>query len=198
MSSLVGMINASLVKVGGNTILSLTEGSEEARHCNIRYQEIMDTLLQSHPWNFSIHRATLTPLTTTPNHEWDYQFLLPTNPYCLKVLSVYDDYPFKVEGRNILCDEASIDIKYIKRVTDVNTLSPIFRELFSLYLGSELAYPIAGSNSLKQQLLAEFTRMLSVARSIDGQEGTPQKFKTGSWISSRGRGSSRYAVARRY
>jgi len=198
MASLVGICNASLQKVGGNTILSLTENSEEARHCNTRYQEIMDALLQSHPWNFSIHRATLTPLTTAPNHEWDYQFLLPTNPYCLRTLELGEQYPYKVEGRNILCNYTPIDIKYVKRVADVNQLSPLFREVFSLYLASELAYPIAGSASLKGQLLQEAAMLLRRAQSMDALEDTPDNFRDGSWFTVRGNRSSRYVVARRY
>jgi len=198
MSSLVAMSNAALSKVKANSILSLTEDSEEARACNSRYQDIIDSLLQSFPWNFATERTTLTPLTTSPEFEFDYQFLMPTNPYCLKVLSVYEGYTYKVEGRNILCDEASIQIKYTKRVTDVNQMTPLFRELFSLHLAADIAYKFAASSSLKAELLAEAGRLIRIARSMDAQEGTPTGFKTGSWIAVRGKGHKKFVVARNY
>lgn len=198
MASKVQMANAALTKVGGNLILSLTEGTAAARACNTRFDDILYSLLQDHPWNFAVERATLVPLTAAPNHEYDYKFLLPTNPYCLKVLDVYLEVPYKVEGRYILCNESSIDIKYIKRITDVNELSPMFRELFSLKLAADLAYSEAGSVNLKQQLLEEFNRLLREARSIDAQEDTPDEFRKGSWTRNRGRGSSRHVVARQY
>lgn len=196
MASRVSMANAALTKIGGNAILSLTEETEEGRQCNSRFDDVLDLLLQSHPWNFAIHRATLVPLTTSPDHEYSYQYLLPTNPYCLKVFSVYNDYPHKVEGRNILCDYTPISITYIKRITDVNNLSPMFRELFALYLGAELAYPIAGSTAVRQELLSEFDKVLRVARSVDAQEGTADQFRLGSWYTERGAKSSRYVVSR--
>jgi len=198
MASKVSMANAALTKIGGNAILSLTEQTEEGRQCNSRFDETMDFLLQSHPWNFAVHRVTLVPITTTPDHEWEYQFLLPTNPYCLRLLDLQNDYPHKVEGRYVLCNYASISIHYIKRIKDVNELSPMFRELFALKLGSELAYPIAGSNSLRQELLTEFARVLRVSRSVDAQEGTADNFRNGSWMTDRGKKSNRFVTARRY
>lgn len=197
MASIVAMCNAALTKVGGNNILSLTEETEEARQCNSRYKEVMDFLLEAHPWNFATHRATLTPLTTDPDHEWEYQYLLPTNPYCISVRSVYNDYPYAVEGRYILCNYTPISITYTKRITDVNMLSPLFRELFALKLASELAYPIAGSTTKGDALLAEFGQMLRLARSRDSMEGTPDNFRNGSWTNNRGAKSGRYVIARR-
>ena len=191
------MANAALTKIGGNAILSLTEETEEGRQCNSRFDDVMDALLQAHPWNFALKQATLAPLATAPDHKWAYQFLLPTNPYCLKVIEVYNDPDFKVIGRNLMCDDSVVSITYIKRITDVNNLSPMFRELFALKLGAELAYPIAGSTAKGESLLSEFSQVLRIARSVDAQEGTPDNLKTGSWYNERGQRSSRYVIARR-
>jgi hypothetical protein len=198
MASSVGMCNAALIRIGANEITSLTEDSEEARKCNARFQDTLDALLESHPWNFSIARATLAASATAPNHEWDYQYLLPQRPYCLRVVRLYSDYEYKIEGRYLLCNQEDVSIKYVKRVTDMNELSPMFRECFALYLGAELAYPLAGSNALRQELLGEFGVLIRQARSKDAQEETPDNFKNGSWFTSRGVKSSRYVVSRRY
>jgi len=198
MASKVQMCNAALTKVGGNAILSLTEATEEGRQCNSRFNEVVDFLLQSHPWNFAIKRVTLTPLAESPDHEWEYQYLLPTNPYCLRLLDIYNDYPHKVEGRNILCNYTPISIHYIQRIADVNQLSAMFRELFALKLASEFAYPIAGSNAVRQDLRTEFAQMLRVARSVDAQEGTADNFRTGSWMKDRGRKSNSFVTAKQY
>lgn len=198
MASKVSMANAALTKIGGNAILSLTEETEEARQCNARFDDVVDMVLQSHPWNFAQHRMTLVPLTTSPDHEWEYQFLLPTNPYCLKVNFIYEELPYKVEGRHILCNYTPIKITYTKRVVDVNDLSPMFRECFALYLAAELAYPIAGSTTKGESLLAQFGALIRPSRSIDAQEGTPDNFKDGTWMTDRGRKSSRFVVAKRY
>ncbi len=195
MASKVGMCNAALIKIGANEITSLTEDSEEARKCNARFQDVLDALLESHPWNFAMERATLAASSTAPNHEYDYKFLLPQRPYCLRVVQVYNDYPYKVEGRYIFTNYSDISIKYIKRVTDMNELSSMFRECFSIYLAAELAYPLAGSTALRQELLGEFSQLIRQARSKDAQEETADNFKNGSWYTSRGVKSSRYVVS---
>ena len=194
MASKVGMCNAALIKVGANEITSLTENSEEGRKCNARFQDILDTLLESHPWNFAMERTTLAASSEAPNHEFDYKFLLPQRPYCLRVVQVYNDYPYKIEGRYLFSNYSDISIKYIKRVTDMNELSSLFREAFSLYLAAELAYPLAGSTALRQEILGEFTVAMRMARTKDAQEETADNFKNGSWYTCRGVKSSRYVV----
>ena len=192
------MCNAALIKIGANEITSLTEDSEEARKCNARFSEVLDSLLESHPWNFAIERATLAVSAESPNHEWEYKFLLPQRPYCLRVVQEYNTFPYKIEGRYLFSNYADINIKYVKRVTDMNDLSSMFRECFSLYLGAELAYPLAGSNALRQELLSEFKFAMRQARSKDAQEETADNFRNGSWFTSRGVKSSRYVVGRQY
>lgn len=175
-------------------ITSLTEDSEEARLCNARFNDILDEMLESHPWNFAIDRATLSASSETPNHEYDYKFLLPQRPYCLRVVKEYNDYSYKIEGRYLFSNYSDINITYVKRVTDMNELSSLFRECFSLYLAAELAYPLAGSNALKQQMYAEYERLIRQARSKDGQEETPDNFQNGSWYTNRGIKSNRFVV----
>lgn len=195
MASKVAMCNAALTKIGANVITSLTEASEEARICNARFNDVLDALLESHPWNFAIERATLAASADAPNHEYSYKYLLPQRPYCLRVVSVYNDYEYKIEGRYLYTDYSNISITYVKRVTDMNELSPMFRECFSLYMAAELAYPIAGSNALRQELLGEYDRAIRLARSKDAQEETADNFRNGSWYTGRGKKSSKFVVS---
>jgi len=185
MASKVGMCNAALRKVGANTINSLTEGSEEARICNERFDEILDTLLQLHPWNFALHRAELSVTLPAPAFGYTNKYLLPTNPYCLKVESEDAGYDYVIEGRYLLSNYGTIKIKYIKRITDVNDLSAAFRECFSDYLAGELAVPLTGSLQLKGLMLQQFGASFKWARLRDAQEGTPETQPEGSWITTR-------------
>ena len=73
----------------------------------------------------ALARQELGQLAATPLFAWDFQFQLPTSPYCLRVLTLNDDPAmgdpgddFVVEGRVLLTDESSAKIKYIKRITD--------------------------------------------------------------------------------
>jgi len=188
MASKVSICNSSLLKIGANTIISLTADSEEARQCNARFDDMLDYLLQIHPWNFAMARATLAQLATTPDFEFTYEYQLPTDPYCLQVVEYYpraSAYRYKVEGRKLLTNEGTVEIKYIKRVTDMNELGPLFREMFAYYLAAELSWSLTGSATLKQNMEANFLEAMRMAKLRDSQEDTPDAVAQGSWITSR-------------
>ena len=81
--------NMGILKTGSKvTISALTEDSDNARLCNTFWGPVRDAVLRSHPWNCAIHRTTITAMSDTPDSDWDYQYQLPVNPYCLRILQV--------------------------------------------------------------------------------------------------------------
>jgi hypothetical protein len=192
MASKVSISNDALIRVGADTIISLTEDTEQGRVCNQAFPDAYDALLQSHSWNFAIERAQLTQSATEPVYGYDHKYLLPTNPYCLKVLSIDGEYPWKVEGRYLFTDESPVYISYISRVADFNRLSPLFRQALSLYLASQICYTLTGSTSLKASITQEFTQIYKLARFEDAKEGTPDEFQPGTWK------TCRYSSTRRH
>jgi hypothetical protein len=138
-------------------------------------------MLQSHNWNFAIERAQLSKQTTGPLFEYSNKYLLPTTPYCLKVLELEGDDEWKVEGRYLLTNADEALITYISRVSDLNKLSPLFRQTLSLYIASQICYTLTGSTSLKGTLAAEWKEIYRVARFEDAKEGTPEEFQPGTW-----------------
>jgi len=177
MATEVSICSKALRLLGDDPITSLTDDSERARLCNSLYGDARDYLLRSHPWNFAITRASLAQLSDSPAYQYSYQYALPTDPYCLRVLSMeYEDYIFKVEnfateGRVLLTDESTAKILYIARITDTNRFDPMFTDLLATKLALDLAYPVTNSVNLMAQVQKLFERRLSDARSIDGQEG---------------------------
>ena len=178
MATELSICSNALRRLGDDPITSLTDDTERARLCNSFYSDTRDAVLRLHPWNFAITRATLAQLSTTPTYEYAYQYALPTDPYCLRVLSMeYEDYIFTVEnsteGRVLLTDESTAKIKYIARITDTALFDTLFVDTLTAKLSAELAYPITGSASLQAQMEKIYQQKLSEARSIDGQEGFP-------------------------
>jgi hypothetical protein len=190
MASKVSICNSALIKLGANTITSLTEDSEEARKCNAIFEHVLDTLLQMHPWNFATYRATLAQLSETPEYRYQYYFQLPTSPYCLQVLEVYNKPEYKIEGRKLATDEDVVQIKYIGRVTDMNQLSPAFRECLAFYIARDLSDNMTGSGRQKNDYNSLFERYFKLAKLRDAQEDTPDDVENGSWIDCRIAGKS--------
>ena len=177
MATEVSICSNALRKLGDDPITSLTEDTERARLCNAFYESSRDSLLRSHPWNFAITRATLAQLSTTPAYGFAYQYALPTDPYCLRVLEMeYQDYIFKIEnlatvGRVLLSDESTAKILYIGRITDTALFDSLFVDTLTAHLALKLAYPITNSVTLQAQMQKLYQLKLSEARSVDGQEG---------------------------
>jgi hypothetical protein len=163
--------------LGDDPITALTDDTERARLCNSFYEPSRDLVLRSHPWNFAITRATLAQLSDTPAYEYSYQYALPTDPYCLRVLEMqYKDYVFKIEhyasqGRVLLTNESTAKILYIAKVTDTAQFDSMFVDVLTAKLAVDLAYPVTNSVKLQDQMQKLFQQKLSEARSVDGQEG---------------------------
>ena len=177
MATEVSICSNALRRLGDSPITSLTEDSERARLCNALYAPARDSLLRSHAFNFSITRASLAQLSTAPSFEFAHQYLLPTDPFCLRVLKMeFDDFKFKIEnlageGRVLLTDEGTANILYIARITDPNLFDSIFVDTLTAKLAAELAYPITNTTSLQTQMERLFKLKLTEARSIDSTEG---------------------------
>jgi len=187
MPSVVDICNEAMDLLGAATITALTENSKEARLCNRRFETVRDSVLRSHPWNVAITRASLAKDSDAPAFGFANQFTLPTDPYCLRVLSfwnsnvdsevaAYDSQVmFKIEGRKVLSDEGTCKITYLARVTDTETYDSLLSSTIAHKLAAETAYAITGSTTVSQSMQQLYELRLREARSIDAMEGVPDK-----------------------
>jgi len=200
MTSNVDIANFALNDIGASNIAALDENSKPARIINQRYASVRDTVFRAHPWNCLINRAELNQETDTPAFGYAYQYALPTDPYCLRVLEFNNGsmgYPqdnmhsntggpvFVIEGRKLITDEGTAKIKYIGRSTDPNTYDASLIDLLAARLAFEICQAIVGSSSMVQLKSAIYEKKLSEARFVDGSEGAPQKIESSDFIESR-------------
>ncbi len=191
MPSETDICNMALMKVGAKPLIStLTEKTDNARLCNTFYDAVRDAVLRSHPWNCAIHRKTITALTEDPDSDFDHQYQLPTNPWCLRILQVGElvEQPtiWNVEGRRLLTNQDSPSIVYIKRITDTNEFDSLLIDAFVLKLAIKIAMPLSTDARLVKNLVDELESIsLPEARSIDGQEQSVQRMQVDEWTNAR-------------
>lgn len=190
MASVVDICNEAMDLLGAATITSLTENSKEARLCNRNFDKVRDTVLRAHNWNIAVVRKQLAKDSESPAFGFTNQFTLPTDPYCLRVISLHtsnvdnDISPydiqamFKIEGRKVLTDEGTCRIIYIGRITDTEQYDSLLSSTIAYKLAAETAYAITGSTSVSQQMFSLYDRSLSEARSMDAIEGKPDRIIT--------------------
>ena len=174
MASEVDIINSAMNMIGASNIIARDEDSKAARVSNQRYDSIRDAVLRAHPWNCAVTRRSLAPDSETVAFDWDYQFTLPADPYCLRVLRLdYLDIEFRVEGRKIVTNEQSINLIYIARVTDPNTYDTLLQEAIAARLAADVSFTLSQSTSLTQNMYSLYESKLKEARFVDATEGTP-------------------------
>ena len=205
------IINEALTKVGQRRITAAQLATPDNKASNLAvdtYENHRDQLLEDHPWNFAIERASIVKESTTPIFDFNYEYAYPdgTTPadklYALRILKINDDLlwawgqwgwipqpgfsMWKSEGRKILSNiDTPLEVRYIGRVTTYATMSAMFKDLLAQKLAMEWAEPLTGSTALGTETERRFTRKLGEARSIDGQEGIPDPIETSSWLMER-------------
>ena len=179
MASKVQICNLALARLGAARITSLTDNTAEAKLCTLMYDDLAEEVMVEGAWSSTINRASLNQTTNTPSYGYDYEFQLPTNPFCLRVLAVDEDIPgdnsYRIEGDKLLYNSSTVKIKYIGRVDDTQSYDPMLKRAIVSRLAAELAYPITGTAQVAQQMLDLYLRHVAEGLSVDGQQGSGEE-----------------------
>jgi hypothetical protein len=173
MASFVEITSNALRLLGDDPITSLTEDSERARLVNALYEEVRDEVTRAAMWNCAKDRQVLASLATTPAFGWSFYHQLPST--CLRVVDVLSGdirVEHELEGRKLMTDESSVNLIFLKKITDPNDMDSLFVGAYTAKLAAELAEAITGSRSLAEQMWQLYERKVREARTIDSQEGT--------------------------
>lgn len=184
--SKVSICNSALIKVGAERISSITQDTKSARILNALWDQVRDSVLRAHKWNFATKRVTLSPTSDSPDFGYDYVYDQPND--CLRVLNTFpDSIDFVVEGRKILTDEETLDVLYICRHESEADWDSCFAEAMAWRLASEIAYNLTESNTLAVNCDKKYREVLAEARSMDGTEGTTEAIVSDDWTMARRR-----------
>lgn len=186
--SKVSICNAALIDLGADTIMTLTQDSESARACNAVFDTLLDQILTAHNWNCAKHKQALAQSATAPLFGYEYAYALPTDPYCLKVLNLYEEdsgYEWKVVGRYLETSSETANIEYLKRVTDINDLTPTMAAALSALIAATIAYRITANASMRETMWKVYGGKLQDAIAKDAQEKREDLDDSDSWIDAR-------------
>ena len=190
MTSIVQICNIALSNIGEQRISALSDNTERARLCNLRFEDCRDAVLRSYPWKCAVARVALASSTTAPAWGYTYQYLLPSD--CLRVLDieeVTEDY--QIEGRFIVTDATAVKLKYIQRIEDPNQFDALLVQAIAMKLASELAEAITGRADLRDRMLSKYLQVISEARGVDATERSmPELLTSDLFITSRRVGST--------
>jgi hypothetical protein len=175
MPSEVDLCSTALLKLGDTTIMELGENSQRAKLARLIYPEIRDAVQRVHPWKCCTFQRSLARLSDAPAFGYAYQFQLPSDPYCLRVLYIDGDpdrnlIPYKIVGRKLHCDELAVDLWFIGRVVDPNAWDSLLVEAIIARLMVDLAYPVTSNPALSTALFTAYQLKVGEAGAVDLDE----------------------------
>lgn len=114
--------------------------------------------------------ANWTTLTTatdiTPAFEWTYMFDLPADFLCRRY--TFEDNTshrtqdsYTIEGSKYMTDDATVDMVYSKRVTDVTKFNALFIKALYLNMAKNFATAIANDAKLEDGIAKELKAVMS-------------------------------------
>jgi len=178
--SKTSICNMALTPLGAQRIHDIGDASDEtAVLCRLYYDIIVDEVLRSHTWNCAIWFQSLASLSSDDDdyllddyEEYDYQYTLPTDPKCLRVISIpeYPDYDYEIVGDYLLCDLDEVVLKYVKRITDPTKFDALLVQSIAYRLAAELADRITNSSRTRDNMLKMYEWQLNRAQTVDSIE----------------------------
>lgn len=186
MASKVEIINMALRGLGADPIASLSEGTENARKMLTAYPICLKGLLRLHPWSFNKKETALSLISTAPVlTDFAYIYTLPSDFVRLNKTSVEPDYAHKIKGRNLYSNANAVSIEYGYYLDDPTQYDDAFVETLAAKLAAELCYSITREKDMAKIKWEEFNTKLRLAKSLNGQEVTPDEPQNDSWLNSR-------------
>ena len=180
-------LNDALGQIGSARITAIDDGSVNANFCQLFYPTLRDGMLRGHFWNFALTWVELAQDAVLPTIGTAYSYELPSDFLRLKVYAGsnpsssssvfwvpgvrYVSY-YKIEGTKLRTNDGSAFIQYVRRVENADEWDAEFYQAVCTRLASKLALAIRKDPKLSMGLLEQSEAFLSIAMSIDGQEGS--------------------------
>jgi hypothetical protein len=168
--------NLALSKIGTESIVSITDGTPTANVCNLIYEPSVNELLRLHNWHFAKAQATLTS-ATAPSFHWTRAYTLPADFVRMVGFNKFDDFnskpSYEIQGTQLLTNETTATIIYIKSGVAPASFSGDFVELLSLLLAKKLVLATKADPNIIKLLEAQYMGLSQrVAQMMESEENT--------------------------
>jgi hypothetical protein len=180
--SSVSICNSALLKIGGDVISSLTDGSRAATICNALYATLRDEVQGSAPWRFCTQQAVLAALSTPPLFKYSYSFQLPSD--CLRALFLNTD-PWTQQQNLIFANQPTVNLTYLQQNTDETTWDARFAEALAWRIAMELSLALVQSQGSRETSEKSYMAAIAQARAMNAVVGTSQQLIADIWSGSR-------------
>jgi len=187
-NSAVQICNYALGRIGHNSIItSLSESSTAATQCNLVYDRVRLSTIESHDWAFLRKHALLTQSGLTPPVYWDYAYQYPGDAQ--KLIALYDvnwerqsdqrrmDYEIGVQTstgltyRLIYSNLKTAYLRYTIDSEEPEIWPQYFVDAIFVAIAAEICLSMTGSQSMTMELQQAALVAMDRARAQDNEQG---------------------------
>ena len=166
------IINAALLHMNQDSILSPIGESKNAKLCAQVYEPTLAECLSAHPWSFACRAVVLQERAEKPKDaRFERQYQLPKDLgriWQVTIPGCEDAAQYAVQGAMLLSNDAPLQLLYTPTSVEAFDMPPLFRAYFALAIADKLFNKITGSRdgaALMHNLMLEAE---SEARHADG------------------------------
>lgn len=185
--------NMALTNIGiSKTIVDLdTDGSEEARICNLWYEPSLEIITEEHSWEFATSYATgLAAVGSQPaNIDWQYAYRAPVDMLRPLRLSSMQGVrkpkpndgttaPYRV-GSDTLgkliytdCEPDDLSLKYLRLFDNPVYFPPSFASSLAWLLAGHIVAPLGRDFGMRTRAMDQYRMELSKARALEAVSST--------------------------
>ena len=178
----VELCSTALLKIGAMPIDGFDAPTTEARLARLFYDPLLDSLLGSYPWSFSLAQAKLVPDQTAVSGDFGHVHFLPND--MLRAISA-DAGAYRVMGRRLHASTSPVVLTYQRR-PDETDFPPYFVQVLIARLAAEFCLPLTESTSRAEYLMRLAQAEMKSARLVDSQQSTPAAVEDFTLIRARG------------
>ncbi len=189
--SFTSITNIALIALGEDPVVNVfpPDKNKRAILASQRFHDVRRATLRSHPWNCASKDILLPMGATGPLFQYSAAYPVPAD--FLRVNLIFDgdeptDQPYDLVGSQILTDlTAPLALRYVYDDEDPTTFDALLVHAIGYHLAAELAKPLTGSTSKRDDALGMLEGKLSIARLVGSQENSPKEWDEDVWLRAR-------------
>lgn len=169
----VSVSNLALVKLGQETISSLSQDTKQARVVNAVFEMCRNEVLEAHDWYFARKTVELASIDEEDTlNIWQYVYELPAD--WIKMIKGEDDkQEFEIRDGYLMADDEPLKIVYTFENTNPQQWSYSFAQCLSWRVAAETAYAFTQSNTVAETMMKGYLMSLQSARYNAAHNRTP-------------------------
>lgn len=171
MLTKIDLCSMALLKLGEKPIQSWTENSVPAQLSRTLFNQVIDSLITSHPWRFATKVFNLTP-------DINGEFVIPSD--VLRILKCSG----RVIGNKIYSQAPEVQIVALTRIPPEQFPS-YFISMAATKLAIEFCIPLTSDQTIMRMLIALYESEFQSAKFIDSTTSVSQDIDNFSLINTR-------------